>query len=314
MQQYGPGDRQAWPAMTLLYFLWGSTYLGVAIVVTTMPPLLSVSSRLFVAALIIAAFVVVTKGPSALKVSALQLRNSAMMGIGLLGFGLGTVALGERYVPSGITALLIAITPLWIVIFRLLSRDRPSKLTLIGVAVGLVGVAFMVLPGGTVPVSGNNDDVLIWMIALLLGSLSWAYFSWRAKSFDLPKPLATGITYELLAGAVFLALAGLISRESVDFSTFSTASWWALLFLVAASVVGYSAYGWLLQHVRMSFVATYAYVNPIVAVFLGLLIVGEPLSSDVVVGMTIVLGGVVLVISGERRPAAITSETATSPK
>jgi drug/metabolite transporter (DMT)-like permease len=227
------------------------------------------------------------------------------MGIALLGIGIGTVSMAERFVPSGIAALLVSVMPLWIIIFRLRAGDRPSKLTLAGVAVGLTGLAAMLLPGGTEPVDGGDGDVVRWSLAIMVSSFIWAYFSWRSSGFELPRNPLTTTFYEMTVAGVFLTIVGLIYGQRIDLTTASTASWVALGYLVVASLVAYTAYVWLLGNAPMSLVATYAYVNPVVAVFLGWLVVGEPITLDVLIGVTIVVGGVVLVVSGERRPTLI---------
>lgn len=269
--------------------------------VETMTPLVSCGIRFFLAAVALGGFLAIKNGPSSLRITKRQLRDSSIVGIALLGVGIGTVALAERFVPSGVVALLIAVTPLWIVLFRAANRDRPSMLTLIGVIIGFIGVGYMVLPGGTEPVNGTNTDVLLWSLLILLGSLSWAYFSWRARRMDLPKSVFVTSFYEMLAAAVFTTVLGFVTGERPNFAQASTASWLALAFLVFASIVGYSAYGWLLQNVRMSLVATYAYVNPVVAVLLAWLIIGEQITTDIIFGSIFIVGGVILVVSGERR-------------
>lgn len=297
----GAADAAVWPALTTLYILWGSTYLGVAIMVETMPPLLSSGARFLLAAVLLGGFMIIKHGPQVMRITKRQLRDASIVGIALLGVGIGTVALAERYVPSGVTALLIAVTPLWIVLFRAASRDWPSLLTVIGVIVGFIGVGYMVLPGGTTPVNGSNTDVLLWSLLLLAGSLSWAYFSWRSRRMSLPGNVFVASVYEMLAAGVFVIVIGVISGEQVTPATYSPSSYWALAFLVCASIIGYSAYGWLLKNVRMSLVATYAYVNPVVAVILAWLIIREPITSDIVFGTIFIVGGVVLVVTGERR-------------
>ena len=299
--QLGAANAATWPALITLYILWGSTYLGVAIMVETMPPLLSSGLRFLLAALLLSGFLIIKNGPQVMRISRAQLRDASIVGIALLGVGIGTVALAERYVPSGVTALLIAVTPLWIVLFRAAAKDRPSMLTIIGVIVGFVGVGYMVLPGGTTPVNGSNADVLLWSILLLCGSLSWAYFSWRSRRMSLPENVFVASVYEMLAAAVFVFVIGFATGEQFTPAQYSSASYWALAFLVGASIIGYSAYGWLLKNVRMSLVATYAYVNPVVAVILAWLIIREPITADIVFGTIFIVGGVVLVVSGERR-------------
>lgn len=159
----------------------------------------------------------------------------------------------------------------------------------------------MLLPGGTSPVSGTDLDVMLWSIGIVAGSLSWAYFSWRSTSYDLPANLLTTTVYELLTAGVFLSVIGALTGERWDFSAITAVSWFGWTYLVIASLIAYASYVWLLGNAPISLTSTYAYVNPVVAVILGLIIVAEPLTRDVGIGLTIVVGGVVLVVSGERR-------------
>jgi drug/metabolite transporter (DMT)-like permease len=284
-----------------LWILWGATYLGIALLLESMPVLMGNGSRFLAAGIVLALGLILVKGPRVLAITRRQLRAVITMGVMILSVGIGLLSLAERYVPSGIAALLVSITPLLIVIFRLRAGDRPARLTLIGVAVGLAGLGLMLLPGGTVPVSGTDTDVVIWSAVILLGSVSWAYFSWRSTAYDLPKdPLAT-TAYELLTAGVTLTIVGFLLGERWDFAAITTASWIGWAYLATASLVAYAAYVWLLDNAPISLTSTYAYVNPVVAVILGSLIIAEPLSRDVVIGLTIVVGGVVLVVTGERR-------------
>jgi drug/metabolite transporter (DMT)-like permease len=297
-----------------LWILWGATYLGIALLLESMPILMGNGSRFLVAGVILSLGLVVLRGPRVLAITRIQVRSVITMGVMILSVGIGLLSLAERYVPSGIAALLVSITPLLIVIFRLRAGDRPARLTLIGVAVGLAGLALMLLPGGTVPVAGTDADVVLWSAVIVVGSLSWAYFSWRSTSYDLPAdPLATTV-YELLTAGVVLTVVGFLLGERWDFASITTASWIGWGYLVVASVVAYAAYVWLLDNAPISLTSTYAYVNPVVAVILGSLIIAEPLSRDVVIGVTIVVGGVVLVVTGERRraPAIPTDQPAGS--
>ncbi|MBM3669619.1 MAG: EamA family transporter [Actinobacteria bacterium] len=302
-----PMSRVAPPLFTL-WILWGSTYLGIALVVQTMPPILANGLRFLAATVVLTLAVVVMQGIRVLRVTRRQLRATIVMGVMLLGVGIGTMSLAQRYVPSGIAALIVSAMPLWIVIFRFRAGDRPSRLTLTGVAVGIVGLTLMLLPGGTTPVSGTDRDVFLWCLAITVSSFLWALFSWRSTRYDLPSNPLTTTVYELGAAGVVLSVLGLLIGERFDVSEFSVASWWGWAFLVFASVVAYVCYVWLLNNAAMSLVATYAYVNPVVAVFLGWLIIGEPISRDVIIGLTIVVGGVVLVVSGERRKPAVIEE------
>lgn len=291
-----------WGPLVGLWLVWGSTYLGIAVMSTSdLPPLMANGSRFLAAAAVLGIVLAVVKGPGAFAITVPQLRSVATMGVALLGVGIGTLSLAERYVPSGIAALLVAVMPLYVVLLRLRSGDRPQRLTLIGVAVGLGGLALMMLPGGTQPVSGGDGDVVLWSLAILGSSLSWAYFSFRSVRYPFPaNPLVT-TTYEMAFAAVALFAVGLLRGERLDPAAVSSEGWWAWGWLIIASIAGYTAYTWLLGHAPLSLTSTYAYVNPVVAVLLGFLLIGEALTRDVLVGLTIVVGGVALVVTGERR-------------
>ena len=292
---------QIWVPLIVLWIIWGSTYLGIALTLESMPPLLATAMRFFVAAIILTAALVVFKGPGVLRVSIPEFAYSILMGCMLLGVGIGTLALAERFVPSGLAALLISITPLFIVLLRVRSGDRPTLLTLLGVAVGLIGLGLMVLPGGTTPRAGTDGDVVLWSCLLIAGSFCWAFFSWQSTSYPLPRNSLVTTLYELVgAGALLLGL-GALRGERIHFSEFTQESWNGWIWLVIASIIGYSAYSYLIANAPLSLVSTYAYVNSVIAVLLGALILSEPITRDVVLGLTIVLGGVVLVTTGERR-------------
>ncbi len=290
-----------WGPLVALWLIWGSTYLNIAIVGTSMPPMLANGFRFVVAALVLGGVLVVARGPRFLAVTREQLRSVAIMGVALLGVGIGTVSMAERYVPSGVTALLIAVMPLWVILLRMRAGDRPARLTLIGVAVGMIGLILMLVPGGTRPVSGGDGDVVVWSIALMFSSFCWAFFSYRSTRYVFPRNTLVTTTYEMLfAGAALLGM-GALRGERLHLEQVSADSWWALGYLIAASIAGYTAYTWLLAHAPLSLTATYAYVNPVVAVLLGFLIIGEAITTDVIVGLTVVVGGVALVVTGERR-------------
>lgn len=290
-----------WGPLIALWLIWGSTYLGIAVVVESMPPMISNGFRFLVAALVLGTILVFRGGLGVLRVTRAELRSVSIMGVALLGVGIGTLSLAERYVPSGIAALLIAVMPLYVVLLRLSGGDRPNRLTLVGVAVGLGGLALMLLPGGTVPVTGTDRDVVIWSIALMLSTFCWAYFSWRSATFAFPRNSLVTTTYEMAVAGAALVLAGALRGEGLDLDGITAGSWWAWAYLIAASIGGYSAFTWLLGHARLSLTATYAYVNPVVAVLLGFIVLSEPITRDVVVGLTVVVGGVILVVTGERR-------------
>ncbi len=296
------------PLITL-WIVWGSTYMGIALMVKSMPPLMGSGTRFITASLVLGTILVLVKGPRAFKVTRPQVRGAAFMGVTILGVGIGILSLAQRYVPSGIAALIVSVTPLWIIFFRFRAGDRPSRLTLMGVGVGLMGLILMLLPGGTEPVNGaSNAQVTLWSVAIACGSFSLAFFSWRSTKYQQPKEPLTTAVIQLATAGVFLILVGTLIGERWDFSVITQQSWAGWGFLAFASATAYGAFVWLINNAPMSLVSTYAYVNPVIAVFLGLIILNEVITVDVVVGLSIVVGGVVLVVSGERRSRALLDE------
>lgn len=289
-----------WTNLLIVWIVWGSTYMGIRFASETIPPFIMSGSRFLTAFLIMVVLTAILRGPQALRVTPCEFATSCFLGVALLGVGLGTVGLAQDYVPTGIMALIIASTPLTIVIWRRVTGDRPPLLTLIGVFVGLAGIGWMLLPGGTRPVSGTDGDVVFWSVMVLISSTIWATASFFSSRLPTPSDSFALTTYELLSGGTVLLVIGLVLGERVSFTEISVRSWGGWLFLVVAgSVIAFSSFTWLINKAPISLASTYAYVNPAVAVMLGLLLYSEAITSDVVVGLTIVLGGVVLVVSGE---------------
>ena len=285
--------------MATVYVVWGSTYLAIRVVIETMPPMLSAGVRFLVAAGIVGMILIGRSGLKVLRVELHQAAAAALVGILLLVGGNGGVVLGERTVASGIAALLVAMVPLWVVVLRALTGDRPRSRTVLGVLVGFAGLTILVVP------SGDAGTTTVGGILLIIGaSLSWSIGSLLAGRAAMPaNPFATTF-YEMLAGGSVLVLIGLAAGEAkdVDLGTISGRSWLALAYLVVmGSVVAFSAYVWLLHNAPISLVATYAYVNPVIAVLLGALILNEPITAAVVAGGAVIVLGVVLVVSKERQ-------------
>jgi drug/metabolite transporter (DMT)-like permease len=289
-----------WFNLIIVWIVWGSTYIGILFATETIPPFVAMGSRFLVAFVIMALITGIFRGWSALRVTRRQFASACFMGVALLGVGLGTVGLAQDYVPTGVMALIIASTPLTIVIWRVITGDRPARLTLVGVVIGLMGIGWMLLPGGTRPVSGTDGDVVFWSVLILIASLIWATTSFFSARLPKPADSFALTTYELLSGGIALTVVGLIIGERTDFSAISGRSWVGWIFLVTAgSVLAFTSFTWLINNAPISLASTYAYVNPAVAVLLGLLLYSEVLTSDVVIGLTVVLGGVILVVSGE---------------
>ncbi|MCP2362973.1 drug/metabolite transporter (DMT)-like permease [Nonomuraea thailandensis] len=289
-----------WSALGIVYVVWGSTYLGIRIAIETMPPLFHGSLRFVCAALLLAGFLLVTKGLAPFRMTLKQAGGAALVGLLLLTGGNGMVAVAEQHISSGLAALLVASVPLWLVLLRLAVRDRPAMLTLVGVLVGFGGVAALSLNGG-----GGESAGTTGIVVILLGSVSWSIGSFLSSRIPMPPNVWTASAVEMLAGGVGLALVGATVGERFDVSAVSGRSWAALVYLVlVGSLVGFTAYTWLLGNAPISLVSTYAYVNPIVAVILGVLVVNEHVTVQIVLGGLVILIGVALVVSTERRARA----------
>ncbi len=296
---------KVWFALVTVYLVWGSTYLGIALVIETAPPLLSMGLRFFAAFVVLAIILLIIKGKNALKVKKEELLSSLFLGGLLLGFGIGNLTLAERYVPSGIAALIIAALPIWVIIFQRIAGIKARRINLIGIFIGLIGVAIIVLPGGTGPAPGADPTkVKFWMFMILIGNIAWAFGTFMTQRIPIPKDPFVLTTYEMLFGGLVLTIASYFNGERFKLeliSNMSTTSKWAWVYMVLiGSIVGYGAYIWLLNNTSLSLASTYAYVNPVIAVLLGLLILNEPVDWPLFLGGAVVLSGVALVVSGER--------------
>ena len=289
---------QVWTGLWIVYVVWGSTYLAIAYVVESMPAAFSAALRFAVAAVLLAGWVAVRRGPSALRVSARQVRGAAVVGLLLLVGGNGLVVLAEDAdLPSGLAALLVAAIPFWVVLLRSGAGDRPAARTLLGVALGFAGVAVLLLPGA------RPDGVPLGAAALaVLASFLWSVGMFAGSRIELPGDRLMTTVLQMTAGALGLLVVGVLRGESVDFSGATTASWLATAYLVVfGSLVAFTAYSWLLTAAPVSKVATYAYVNPVVAVALGALLRGEDLTALTVLGGAVTVLAVAVVVREEGR-------------
>lgn len=291
-----------WAALIVVYVVWGSTYLAIRLVVETMPPLLTASGRFVIAGLIIYGVLLARRGPGALRPSRAELRGSAFVGVALLLGGNGLVMLGERDVPSGLAALIIAVVPLWVVLLRVLFGERIRVGTLIGVLVGFTGVAVLVVPRG---VTGSVAPV--GMLMLVAAAASWAIGSYYSQRVALPRDPFVATATQLVLGGLGLGVAGVLAGELglLQVAAFSDRSIVAFVYLVTfGSILAYTAYTWLLQNAPVSQVATYAYVNPVVAIVLGWWVLAEEINPSMVVGGAMIVLAVGLVVRTESRPSA----------
>lgn len=303
-----------WTALVIVYLVWGSTYLAIRVLVESAPPLLGMGSRFVVAGVALAALLAARGGPRMLRVPSRQLAAAALVGALLLLGGNGLVAVAEQTVPSGLAALLVAATPLWLVCLRVAAGDRPRRLSLAGVLLGFAGVALLAQPGSA------GDGVATWgLLMILCASACWALGSFLSARLPLPADPFVATTYEMLLGGGLQLVLGVAVGESRHFDpgAVSGRSWvaWGYL-VVVGSLVAFSAYVWLLDNAPISLTATYAYVNPVVAVLLGALLLDEAVTAAILAGGAVVVAGVALVVTAERprRPTPVVPEDRSAPQ
>jgi drug/metabolite transporter (DMT)-like permease len=290
-----PTDAVVWTVLGALYFVWGTTYLAIREVNGTIPPLVGAGTRFLIAGTALYAF---ARFSSSERPTSTQWRGAAVVGVFLLFGGNAGVAWSEHLgTPTGIVALLIALVPLWLALFdRVLLRSSPLGWKLaVGLIAGFAGEALLV--GGS---ALHGDVPLDGMLVAVGASVAWATGSLYARNAPLPRAPLLGSGMQQVAGALLILGVAIASGAFAGFhpSDVSAASWLGLVWLIlAGSFVGFSAYLWLLRNVRTALVGTYAYVNPIVAVFLGWLILDEALPFRVIVAAAIVLSSVALIVS-----------------
>jgi drug/metabolite transporter (DMT)-like permease len=295
-----------WAAMLTIYIVWGSTYFGIAVAIETIPPFLMGAIRFAVAGTMLLAWDWLRQPAGSRRLpSRREIRDSIIVGTLLLGAGNGFVAWGEMTVASGIAAILIAIIPVWFAVLGwLYFRDRLPRIVTLAVMIGFAGVALLVWPAG----DGANRFDLGGVLILIVAPLSWAHGSlYAARRAKLPPRPLTASGLQMLVGSAFLVGAATIAGEPArfDVASVSPASALALGYLIVlGSMLAFTAYGWLLRHAPLSLVGTYAYVNPVVAVALGTLVLVEPLSLRTIVASVVILVAVAIIVTTRGRLAA----------
>jgi drug/metabolite transporter (DMT)-like permease len=288
-----------WTALAVVYVVWGSTYLAIRVVVEAeIPPMLGMATRFLTAALLMAAGLAVKSGWQRLRITRREAIGAATVGLLLLAFGNGAVAIAEQTVPSGLAALLVAAIPLWLMLLRVGGGERPRGMTWVGVLIGFGGAALLALSGG------NTSAKPLSVAILVVGTICWAIGSRYAPKLGLPRdPLVTAL-YEMVFGGTAMVLLGVLRGEPgrLHLDRIHGSGWIALAYLVVfGSLLAYTAYSYLLANAPISLVGTYAYVNPAVAVFLGWLILSESLTWQILLGGAVIIVGVALVVTSERR-------------
>lgn len=289
-------------AFAAVYLLWGSTYLAIRFAIETLPPLLMAGVRFLLAGAVLYAFMRLRGQPAPER---RHWKSAALIGALLLVGGNGGVTLAERTVPSGVAALLVAMVPLWMVLLEWLrpGGTRPTGRVMVGLAVGFAGMVILVGPS---ELAGAGAVDFGGAALVLCGSLAWSIGSIYARRATLPANAFVATGMEMLCGGVLLLVAGAARGElaGLDPAAFTGRSLAAFGYLVVfGSLVGFTAYIWLLGVSSPARVSTYAYVNPVVAVFLGWAMAGEALTARVLVAAAVIVAAVAVITTGPR-PAA----------
>ena len=298
--------RHVWVALVLVYVIWGSTYFGIKVAVDTIPPLLAAGSRFLVAALMLAA-VLAWRGTS-LRVSRAELGSSALAGGLLLGLGVGLVHVAETRIDSSVAAMIAGTVPLQIIGLRLLAGENPARATRLSTLAGLAGLLLVVAPG-----LGEGSTAL-GLAVMVSASMSWTTGSFLSKRLALPRDPFVATVWEMALGGAFLLAGAAAFGEygQLGSGTFALHSLLAWAYLVVfGSLVGFSAYAWLLRVAPISLVVTHQYVNPLVAIVLGMAFLGERPSPWALLGAGLVIGSVYVAIRAEFPRRATTARPAT---
>ncbi len=311
----GKGDStpRVWLALGVVYVVWGSTYLGIDLAVRTIPPFFMAGLRFLIAGALLYVWAT-RRGDRGDRPTARHWLSASLLALPMLAVGNSAVGWAEQTLDTGTASLIIASVPLWMALLdRLFYAQRLARTIVVGLAVGFGGVGLLVAPGGA---DGAGSTAAI---VLVFTSLAWAIGSLYARHASLPRRPLVGVAMQMLAGGVMLtafsAATGEVAR--VHPAAISLESWLGLAYLVVAgSLLAFTAYMWLLRAAPTSLVGTYAYVNPVVAVLLGTLLLGEPLTWQTLVGGGIILGSVALIVRAPKlqgRRAATPRAAAAAP-
>jgi len=297
-------------AFGAVYLLWGSTYLFIKYAVASIPPLGMAGARFLLAGVILYAY---GRFRGAEAPRGVHWRSAAVVGTMLMTSN-AAVAWSERYIPSGVASLLVAITPCWMVLFDWMGhRERaPRAGVVVGLVAGLVGIVVLVGPGS---IRGEAGIDVPAALAVIVGTAIWSAGSLYARRAPRPTSPQLSSGMQMLTGGAVLSLVSAVTGQWSGFSIAETPAiaWWSFLYLVTfGSLIAYSAYMYLLTAVSPARVSTYAYVNPVVAVFLGWAFAGELLTPRVIVASAIIVGAVALIVtfgaSGPPARAALTTD------
>jgi drug/metabolite transporter (DMT)-like permease len=299
--RHGPSQAEVWAGLVFIYIVWGSTYLAIRIAVETIPPFLQAAMRFIPAGLLLFAFVAIRQRHLVRRPTRTELRDMAIVGTLLAVVGNGFVSFAEQTIPSGVAALIIALTPAWFaIISRVAFGDVIPRLAVVGIVIGLAGIAILAWPVGGV---GALEP--IGLLALLVAPIGWSSGSaYAARVAKHPQPAAFSLGLQMLFGGIVLSVIAIANGEvaSFDPAAVDAASWAALLYLMLmGSLASWTVYAWLLRNAPLPLIGTYAYVNPIVAVILGAIVLSEPITPRTLIAAVVIIVGVALVVTARGR-------------
>jgi len=301
--------------LLILYVVWGSTYLGIAIAVDTIPPFLMAAVRFLIAGLVLLSWSVAREGRRFQRPSLREWRDSTIVGALLLGGGMGMVAFGEQTVPSGITALIIALMPVWVAVLgRVFLRENLPRMAVGGIILGFVGVAILIGPSAF---GGAGALEPLALAAILFSPIAWSSGSlFSSHRATLPRQPLVATGAQMVTGGLVLVGMSLASGELIGFriEAVSSDSVIATVYLtVIGSLLAFTAYGWLLRVAPLPLIATYAYVNPVVAVILGALVLSEPIELRTLVAGAVIIVSVAIIVTARGRMQVPRDRTAPLP-
>ena len=284
-----------WLCLGIVYVVWGSTYLGIRVAVETIPPFTMGGARFVLAGVLLYGIARLRGAPR--WVSHRELVACFIAGTLLAAGGNGLVNVAEVHIDSGFAALVVAAVPLWVVLFRRITGEHIAPVTLVSVVVGFIGVGLLLAPGG-----GGGSNRTLGFFIVLLASFSWALGSFTSSKLPLPRSPLLSTALQMGCGGIVMSVAAVASGELFRFQTGQVSGDSLIAFgylVLIGSLIAYTAYSWLLQNAPVSRVATYAYVNPTIAIFLGWLILDERVTATTLLGAAIVIGSVAVTVRRE---------------
>jgi drug/metabolite transporter (DMT)-like permease len=294
----GASRARIWVALAVVYVVWGSTYLGIDLAVRTIPPFLMASVRFLIAGALLYVWAI-RRGDRTDRPTARHWLSAFLIAAPMLAVGNAAVGWAEQTLDTGTASLIIASVPLWMALLdRVFYAQRLARAIVLGLVIGFAGVGLLVAPGGAGGAGSRAAFVLVF------SSLAWGTGSLYSRQAKLPQRPQVAAAMQMLAGGLMLTVVGAVSGElgRVHSGAISLESWLGLAYLiVAGSLLGFTAYMWLLRAAPTSLVGTYAYVNPVVAVLLGTILLGEPLTWRTLVGGSIIVASVALIVRAPRR-------------